>query len=132
MGGLLKNDDVYEPFYEALELMVEQEHKPDTWNDLRNMMYGYGFRRGKPEDKIPSKRQIDHAWKHLKERSLLDTTGWSARVHGQRRIEGYSPPSRYRVQIDGLGRRHKIANRSFVYRGKRYRKGQYLGKEFRE
>lgn len=122
-----KSDD-YEHLYEALELMFEEEHYPTSKLDLKNLMGGYGFLNAMTRKGV--ERQINVAWKRVKKDSLLDTS--SAKYGRIRPLESYQEPEHFKLEKDVRGQKHKRAKESFVYKGKKYRKGQFLPKELRE
>lgn len=56
----------YEPFYHALDVMVQARRKPKNFQDMRQMMYKSKFNKN-----YPSKKQSERAWNYLKKQRKL-------------------------------------------------------------
>jgi len=117
------NDIDYTPFHEALDINIDAE-RIETWQQLQLLMEKKRFRSGL----TPTRRQVDHAWNYLKGGEVKGRPMEPA-VH-QRKVLPKHRPVKPLVRsfnwVNNRGQLVKMANRDIVFKGKRYRKGQFV------
>lgn len=101
----------YTPFFEAVDVMVDEQGDPEDQFHLKTMMTGYNFRKGK----VPTTTQVDLAWQHIK--------GKSPRI--VKREASYTE-----TEFVTSGRRVRHANFPIKHKGKTYPKGAVLPESY--
>lgn len=107
----------YDSFYKALDIDIALMDNPQDKELLKEFMRNAGYRQTKDEKLYPTTKQLDHAINYINKKMGV-----------QIEFERYMD---YSEKKDILKREHIIAERSLIYNGKKYRKGQYLPKGIR-
>jgi hypothetical protein len=109
----------YKSFDKALDLHFSYD-TPTNKRTLSDKMKDYGFHTVNNEKDEPTDKQLNHAWDYILKNYLPK----------QKEITDY-----YQTETTGISQRTKKvnyryrANRNIEYKGKRYRKGQFLPKQ---
>lgn len=101
----------YPSFDRALDLHFS-DNPPNKLEDLKRLMKDYAFRTKDNEKLEPTDKQLDHAWRFIKQNYFPQ----------QILMDNYFKAEKYRTYYVYR------ANKNVEYKGKKYRKGQFLPK----
>lgn len=113
----------YPSFDRAIDLHFQYD-TPNNKEDLEGEMERYGFHVVDNEKQTPTEKQLNHAWEYIlkkylpKQKEITDYRG-SSEVYG---ISNKTKKPNYRYR----------ANRNFIYKGKKYKKGQFISQTMLE